>query len=345
MNVIQQSGGVAIRATGVEQRFGNGAKSVYTLRGVDLEIEAGTVYGLLGHNGAGKTTLVNILTTLVPPAAGHASVAGFDVERDAKQVRARIGLTGQYAAVDEDLTGRENLRMIGRLLGMPKATADARSRELLERFDLADASERRASTYSGGMRRRLDLGASLVGQPEVLFLDEPTTGLDPSSRVELWDVIAQLVDLGTTVLLTTQYLEEADRLADRIGVLDAGLMIAEGTAAELKSKVGGHVVEVSVGDGDALRSARDRARQPLGGGRRTHAHRHRARRRCRRRRTDRPRARRPRCRTHRAATPRAHARRRVLRTHRRAPCRRRSLPRRLTRPDVAVDSINPRTTK
>ncbi|HEY3834626.1 MAG TPA: ATP-binding cassette domain-containing protein [Acidimicrobiia bacterium] len=255
VNIIHQSSGYAIRATGVEQRFGRGPKAVHALRGVDLEIEAGTVYGLLGHNGAGKTTLVNILTTLVPAAGGRASVAGFDVERDAKQVRARIGLTGQYAAVDEDLTGRENLRMIGRLLGMPKRTADTRSRELLERFDLADASERRAATYSGGMRRRLDLAASLVGQPEVLFLDEPTTGLDPSSRVELWDVIAQLVDLGTTVLLTTQYLEEADRLADQIGVLDAGLMIAEGTAAELKSKVGGHVVEVTVGDGEALRSA------------------------------------------------------------------------------------------
>jgi ABC-2 type transport system ATP-binding protein len=212
VNLTDQSS-LAIRASEIEQRFGSGSKSVHALRGVDLEIEAGTVYGLLGHNGAGKTTLINILTTLVPPASGRASVAGFDVQRDAKQVRARIGLTGQFAAVDEDLTGRENLRMIGRLLGMPKGTADARSRELLERFDLADASERRASTYSGGMRRRLDLAASLVGRPEVLFLDEPTTGLDPSSRVELWDVIAQLVDFGTTVLLTTQYLEEADRLA------------------------------------------------------------------------------------------------------------------------------------
>jgi ABC-2 type transport system ATP-binding protein len=252
---VNSSEGLAIVATDIEQRFGRGEHVVHALRGVDLEIEAGTVYGLLGHNGAGKTTLVNILTTLVPAAAGRASVAGFDVEREPKQVRARIGLTGQYAAVDEDLTGRENLRMIGRLLGQSKATADARAVDLLERFDLAGASDRRASTYSGGMRRRLDLAASLVGRPEVLFLDEPTTGLDPSSRVELWDVIAQLVDLGTTVLLTTQYLEEADRLADRIGVLDAGLMIAEGTAAELKAKVGGHVVEVSVGDGDAVRAA------------------------------------------------------------------------------------------
>ncbi len=242
----------AIRATGIEQRFGRGEQTVHALRGVDVAIEPGTVYGLLGHNGAGKTTLVNILTTLVPPAAGTASVAGFDVERDAKQVRARIGLTGQYAAVDEDLTGRENMRMIGRLLGMRKPIANSRAVELLERFDLADASERQAKTYSGGMRRRLDLAASLVGRPEVLFLDEPTTGLDPSSRVELWDVIAQLVDLGTTVLLTTQYLEEADRLADRIGVLDAGLMIAEGTAGELKAKVGGHVVEVTVDSNDAL---------------------------------------------------------------------------------------------
>ena len=255
MTINDSSHPYAIRATGVEQRFGHGDNVVHALRGVDVAIEAGSVYGLLGHNGAGKTTLVNILTTLVPPAAGTASVAGFDVVRDAKDVRARIGLTGQYAAVDEDLTGRENLRMIGRLLGMKKPAADRRGIELLERFDLSDASERRAATYSGGMRRRLDLAASLVGQPEVLFLDEPTTGLDPSSRVELWDVIAQLVDLGTTVLLTTQYLEEADRLADRIGVLDAGLMIAEGTAAELKAKVGGHVVEVTVGTGDALTAA------------------------------------------------------------------------------------------
>ena len=250
----------AVHATGMEQRFGRGERTVHTLRGVDLTIEAGTVYGLLGHNGAGKTTLVNILTTLVPPAAGRATVAGHDVVHAPQEVRARIGLTGQYAAVDEDLTGRENLRMIGRLLGFSKATSDARAVELLDRFDLGDASERRASTYSGGMRRRLDLAASLVGRPEVLFLDEPTTGLDPSSRVELWEVIAQLVDLGTTVLLTTQYLEEADRLADRIGVLDAGLMIAEGTAAELKAKVGGHVVEVTVGTADAL----DVATQALG---------------------------------------------------------------------------------
>ncbi len=250
----------AILASEVHQRFGHGDNAVHALRGVDVAIDAGTVYGLLGHNGAGKTTLVNILTTLAPPASGRASVAGYDVVREPKQVRARIGLTGQFAAVDGDLTGRENLRMIGRLLGQPKAIADARALELLERFALSDAGDRRAVTYSGGMRRRLDLAASLVGRPEVLFLDEPTTGLDPSSRIELWEVIAQLVDLGTTVLLTTQYLEEADRLADRIGVLDAGLMIAEGTAAELKSKVGGHVVEVTVATDDALAAATDALR-------------------------------------------------------------------------------------
>ena len=269
MNVIQQSGGVAIRATGVEQRFGNGAKSVYALRGVDLEIEAGTVYGLLGHNGVGKTTLVNILTTLVPPAAGHASVAGFDVERDAKQVRARIGLTGQYAAVDEDLTGRENLRMIGRLLGMPKATADARSRASCSSASISP-------TPRNGVRPRTAAecaadstsGPSLVGQPEVLFLDEPTTGLDPSSRVELWDVIAELVDLGTTVLLTTQYLEEADRLADRIGVLDAGLMIAEGTAAELSPRSAVTSWRCRWATATCCARPATPARQPLGGGRR-----------------------------------------------------------------------------
>jgi ABC-2 type transport system ATP-binding protein len=245
----------AIETADVEQRFGSGAHAVHALRGVSVAIRPGTVYGLLGHNGAGKTTLVNILTTLAPPAAGRAAVAGFDVVHDAKQVRARIGLTGQYAAIDEDLTGRENLRMIGRLLGQSKRVADTRAGELLDRFALDDAGDRRAVTYSGGMRRRLDLAASLVGQPEVLFLDEPTTGLDPSSRLELWDVIGQLVDLGTTVLLTTQYLEEADRLADRIGVLDAGVMIAEGTAAELKAKVGGHVVSVTVGSVEALSPA------------------------------------------------------------------------------------------
>ncbi len=236
----------AIRTESVEQRFG----AVHALRGVDVAIEPGSVYALLGHNGAGKTTLVNILTTLAPPAGGRAWVAGFDVMRDPKQVRSRIGLTGQFAAIDEDLTGRENLVLIARLLGQPAPAARSRADELLSRFSLADAADRRAGTYSGGMRRRLDLGASLVGRPEVLFLDEPTTGLDPSSRLELWEVIADLVDLGATVLLTTQYLEEADRLADRIGVLDAGTMIAEGTPAELKAKVGGHVVEVMVGAGE-----------------------------------------------------------------------------------------------
>lgn len=242
----------AILTEGIHQRFGD----VHAVRGVDLAVEPGTVYALLGHNGAGKTTLVNILATLAPPAAGRAAVAGFDVVDDPKQVRARIGLTGQFAAVDEDLTGRENLVLIGRLLGLGASEARNRAADLLARFSLDDAADRRAGAYSGGMRRRLDLGASLVGRPEVLFLDEPTTGLDPNSRLELWEVIGDLVDLGATVMLTTQYLEEADRLADRIGVMDAGLMVAEGTATELKSKVGGHVVEVSVGTDDAFASAR-----------------------------------------------------------------------------------------
>jgi ABC-2 type transport system ATP-binding protein len=243
----------AIRTEAIEQRFG----AVHAVRGVDLEIAAGTVYGLLGHNGAGKTTLVNILTTLAPPAAGRAWVGGFDVVEDPKQVRARIGLTGQFAAVDGDLTGRENLVMIGRLLGQSASVARARADELLERFSLVDAGDRRAVTYSGGMRRRLDLAASLVGRPEVLFLDEPTTGLDPASRLELWEVIEDLVDLGATVLLTTQYLEEADRLAHRIGVMNAGVMVAEGTAAELKATVGGHVVEVNLVDDTAFARARE----------------------------------------------------------------------------------------
>ncbi len=244
----------AITATAVTQDFGN----VHALRGVDLEIAAGTVYALLGHNGAGKTSLVNILTTLAPPASGHAAVAGFDVVRNPKQVRSKIGLTGQFAAVDADLTGRENIHMIGRLLGLSARQSRDGAAELLARFSLTEAGDRRAGTYSGGMRRRLDLAASLVGKPEVLFLDEPTTGLDPSARLELWEVIEHLVDGGATVLLTTQYLEEADRLAHRIGVMNEGLMVAEGTAAELKSKVGGHVVQVGFATdsefSDALRA-------------------------------------------------------------------------------------------
>ncbi len=212
--------------------------------GVDLDVEAGTVFGLLGPNGAGKTTTVRILTTTLRPTAGSAHVLGIDVAAHPEQVRAVIGLAGQYAAVDEHLTGRENLRLVGKLTHLPPAAVRRRADELLELFGLADAADRPTRTYSGGMRRRLDLGASLVHAPPVLFLDEPTTGLDPASRKDLWGVIEGLVGQGTTVLLTTQYLEEADRLAQRIAVIDRGLVIAEGTSAELKARLGSTVVEL-----------------------------------------------------------------------------------------------------
>jgi ABC-2 type transport system ATP-binding protein len=219
---------------------------VRALDGLDLTVPEGSVLGLLGPNGAGKTTTVRILSTLVRPDAGRNTVAGFDVVRQAQQLRRVIGLSGQYAAVDENLTGRENLTMFGRLYQLPGAEATRRAGELLEQFELTDAADRVVKTYSGGMRRRLDLGSALIGRPRLLFLDEPTTGLDPRSRLGMWDVIRSLVREGTTLLLTTQYLEEADELADTIAVVDHGRIIARGTADELKSQVGGERIEVVV---------------------------------------------------------------------------------------------------
>jgi ABC-2 type transport system ATP-binding protein len=234
----------AIVVEGIEKRFGK----VEALRGIDLRVRPSTVLGLLGPNGAGKTTAVRILTTLLHPDAGRATVLGFDVVRDAERLRHVIGLAGQNAAVDENLTGLENLVMVGRLYHLPPAEAKRRAETVLERFELADAANRPAKTYSGGMRRRLDLGASLVGRPKVLFLDEPTTGLDPKGRLEMWDVIRELVSDGTTLLLTTQYLDEADNLSDSIAVIDGGRVIAEGTSDELKDRVGGEVLSLRVAD-------------------------------------------------------------------------------------------------
>jgi oleandomycin transport system ATP-binding protein len=236
----------AIVAEGLVRRFGD----TTALAGVDLAVRTGTVLGLLGPNGAGKTTAVRIFATLLTPDAGHATVGGFDVVRQAHQVRQLVGLTGQYASVDDNLTGVENLVLIGRLLGMSRPDSKARARELLDGFGLGDAADRAAKTFSGGMRRRLDLAASLVGRPRVLFLDEPTTGLDPRGRLELWGLIRGLVAGGVTVLLTTQYLDEADQLADDIVVIDHGRVIATGTPDELKAKTGGQVLAVRPRDPD-----------------------------------------------------------------------------------------------
>ena len=243
-NLQEPRSGPAISVQGLVKSYGD----VRALDGVDLEAAPGTVLGVLGPNGAGKTTTVRVLTTLLKPDAGTARVAGLDVVADAAELRGRIGLAGQYAAVDDNLTGVENLVMVGRLYGERRAGARTRAHELLERFDLADAGGRVAKTYSGGMRRRLDLAAALVARPPVLFLDEPTTGLDPRSRLDLWQTIEELVGEGTTVLLTTQYLDEADRLADRIAVIDRGRVIADGTADQLKDAVGGDRVEVKLSD-------------------------------------------------------------------------------------------------
>ena len=245
----------AITAEGLVKVYRTRKNEVRALDGVDLEVEEGTVLGLLGPNGAGKTTAVRILATLLKPDAGHATVAGLDVVRDAERLRHLIGLSGQYAAVDENLTGRENLYLFGRLYQLPAAEARKRADALLEQFDLAEAGDRTAKTYSGGMRRRLDLGSALIGRPRLLFLDEPTTGLDPRSRLGMWDVIRGLVREGTTLLLTTQYLEEADELADAIAVVDHGKIIASGTADELKSQVGGERIEVVIHGRDALARA------------------------------------------------------------------------------------------
>jgi ABC-2 type transport system ATP-binding protein len=235
---------LAVEAVGLVKSYGD----TKALCGVDIDVRRGTVLGLLGPNGAGKTTAVRIFATLLPADAGTARVAGFDVAREPDEVRRRIGLTGQYAAVDEHLTGAENLTMIGRLNGLAKLDAMERARQLLDRFGLTEAADRPCRTYSGGMRRRLDLGASLVARPEVLFLDEPTTGLDPASRKALWAVIREIVADGTTVLLTTQYLEEADELADEILVIDRGLAIARGTSRQLKDQIGGERIEFTVAD-------------------------------------------------------------------------------------------------
>jgi ABC-2 type transport system ATP-binding protein len=243
--------GPIVRVENVVKTFG---ETVRALDDVSLEFEPGIVYGLLGPNGAGKTTLIRVLTTLLKADSGYAEVAGIDVRKDPVAARNHIGLAGQFAAVDDYLTGRENVEMVGRLYNLSTADAKSRADDLLKRIHLDEAADRTVRTYSGGMRRRLDLAASLVGRPQVLFLDEPTTGIDPQSRLDLWDLIRDLIAGGTTVLLTTQYLDEADQLANRIGVIDRGKLIAQGTGDELKDKMGGSVVELHVAEHDRARA-------------------------------------------------------------------------------------------
>jgi len=252
---------VMIEATGLHKSFGE----TRALVGLDLDVVEGTILCMLGPNGAGKTTAVRILTTLTRPDAGSATVAGIDVLRHPAQVRAKIGVAGQYAALDELLTGRENLHMVGRLYRVDAATTRRRADELIEHFELTDAADRTVKTYSGGMRRRLDLGAALMAEPPVIFLDEPTTGLDPKGRLSMWDLIAGLARGGTTVLMTTQYLEEADQLADDIVVIDHGRAIARGTALELKRQVGGERLEITISEDSAIDAAR-RVLEALGEG-------------------------------------------------------------------------------
>ena len=258
---------LAIEVEGLTKRY----KDVEALAGIDLAVPAGTVFGLLGPNGAGKTTAVRILSTILRPDRGNARVLGYDVVRQSGEVRKRIGLAGQNAAVDPNLTGGENLRLIGRLTHLPGSEVRSRANELLERFDLSDAADRPVRTYSGGMRRRLDLAAALVHRPPVLFFDEPTTGLDPQSRADLWEMIRQLVAGGASIVLTTQYLDEADRLADRIAVIDHGTVVADDTPVQLKARLGTTVIELRMADAESASRARSvlaamRGQEPGGDG-------------------------------------------------------------------------------
>jgi ABC-2 type transport system ATP-binding protein len=253
---------LAIEASGLAKAFGK----TRAVCGVDLTVASGTVYGFLGPNGAGKTTTIRMLATLIEPDEGTASVLGYDVVREADEVRRRVSLTGQYASIDNELTGRENLVLLGRLLGVPRAQAKARADELLEVFDLADAANRQVETYSGGMRRKLDIAGSIVVLPDLMFLDEPTTGLDPRSRNQVWELVRRIAGQGTTVLLTTQYLDEADRLAERLAVIDHGRVIAEGTSRDLKASVGSSALHLRLANADQQARAKELVARVLGDG-------------------------------------------------------------------------------